>query len=135
MTNIFDDHLPPLPKPDESKQPQRTRSNKRQVEKPSSLFLKKGAIRLEDMVGMAFDTIQEAMQFADYSVAVQASKLVLDRSGFGPSSTLRVEDATDLSNLSTEELALLAIKLSQCLSNNNSSESSDSNPSPSTAVH
>lgn len=84
---------------------------------------------------MAFDTIQEAMQFADYSVAVQASKLVLDRSGFGPSSTLRVEDATDLSNLSTEELALLAIKLSQCLSNNNSSESSDSNPSPSTAVH
>lgn len=130
MTNIFDDHLPPLPTP--SSEPSRgPRSNKRRIDIPSAHSLRRGAIKLEYLAELAFDTLEDAMEHAEYPVAVQAARLALDRSGYGPSSTLKVEDGSDLSSLSTAELIALSHKLGTALSKNNQSESE----STSAAIH
>jgi len=129
VTNIFDEHLPPLPSKEESATEERSRSNKRDVEGVGVLALRRGQIRLQELSGEAFDTLREAMRFAEYPVAVSAAKAVLDRSGFGPTSTLKIQEG-DLEELSTSELAALAIKLASRLAPNHQSESNVSVETP-----
>lgn len=113
MSNIFDDHLPPLPSNGPVDEPN-VRSNKRRgIEGVSGLAQRRGAIKLQDLSELAFETLEEAMKFAEYPVAVAAAKTALDRSGFGPTTTLRVED---LGAVSTEELAALALRLASKVS-------------------
>jgi hypothetical protein len=78
------------------------------------------------MVERAFETLQGAMTAADYSTAIKAAQIILDRAGFGPKSTVDVNTAViDLSNMSREELAARASAIAQTLR-----EKSDSQTTP-----
>lgn len=124
MSNIFDDHLPPIPSRGAVEEPN-VRSNKRRgIEATSSLALKRGAIRLQDLAEQAFETLHEAMMYAEYPVAVSAAKTALDRSGFGPTATLKVED---LGAVTTQDLAALALRLAAKVSHDNSGNDSAHN--------
>jgi hypothetical protein len=112
MGDIFDDHLPPVIP---SKPRERTRSNRREVEPIATSSIRAGKIQLSELVGLAFDTLELAMHNAEWPIAVQAAKLVLDRAGFGPSSTLKIDDSLDLSELSDEELCNFALRLGKAM--------------------
>jgi len=64
-----------------------------------------GQRRMYEMVETAFETLEVAMSKADFSTAVKAAQIVLDRSGFGPRSNVDVTTISlDLTDLSKEEL-------------------------------
>lgn len=103
MATIFDsdpNNLPPRPKEKETG----SRDKKRQSLTPTERAA--CGRTLFEKVERAFQTLEEAMVNADYSTAVKAAQIILDRSGFGPKSTVDVNQTTmDLSSLSEEQLA------------------------------
>jgi len=113
MASIFDkdpNNLPPRP----AEKEEGTRNKKRQSLTPAE-FAQAGRTLLAK-VERAFQTLEDAMANADYSTAVKAAQIVLDRSGFGPKSTVDVNQNTmDLSALSKEELADRANQIVQML--------------------
>lgn len=78
--------------------------------------LRQGKQRLFQIVERAFQTLEEAMEKADYSTSVKAALGVLDRTGFGPKSSMDVTTTNiDLSNLTKEELAARAQKVAELI--------------------
>ena len=72
--------------------------------------------KLVEMVEGAFNTLESAMKEADFSTAVKAAQIILDRSGFGPKSTVDVNTTSlDLSELTREELAERASRIADRL--------------------
>ena len=65
---------------------------------------------LEDLSELAFATLDEAMRCAEFPTAIQAAKIALDRSGFGPASTLHL-DTQGLEEIPTETLLGRAAQL------------------------
>lgn len=113
MATIFDsdpNNLPPRPKEEEEIK----RDKKRQSLTPSE-FAAAGRTLLSK-VNKAFAVLEEAMERADYSTAIKAAQIVLDRSGFGPKSTVDVNQTTmDLSSLTDEQLAERANRVARML--------------------
>jgi uncharacterized lipoprotein NlpE involved in copper resistance len=140
VTNIFDEHLPPIKPLTEEEKKLRgyatdSRTNKRrEVALPSANEIKKGAVKLAELASRAFETLEEAMDNAEWPVAVQAAKMVLDRAGYGSTSTLNLNDNTDLTNLSDNDLATVALLLAKRL-NPAVDNKSESNESESGSVH
>ncbi len=78
--------------------------------------VREGRTRLSGLVDRAFNTLEDAMISADYNTAVKAAQIVLDRSGFGPKSTVDVNSThIDLSEMTREQLADRAARLSAML--------------------
>lgn len=72
--------------------------------------------RLADMVMKAFETLQEAMETADHNTAIKAAQIVLDRSGFGPKTTMDINTTSvDLTALSRDQLAERAAKIASII--------------------
>lgn len=70
--------------------------------------------RLLMMVEPAFEMLVKAMESDDIRSGVKAAEIILDRAGFGPKSTVMVEDNRDnLANLTREELAQRAASLAE----------------------
>jgi len=113
MASIFDldpNDLPP-------REPEPVKRSKHR-ESLSSYELKSGKRKLADMVERAFMCLEEAMVSADHATAIKAAQIILDRSGFGPRTTMDVNSVhIDLSNLSREQLAERAEKISGMLRN------------------
>lgn len=87
----------------------------------SSTELATGKRRLSDMVQSAFKCLEDAMKFGDYPTAVKAAQIILDRSGFGPRTTMDVNTVhVDLTNLTQDELAARAFKIAEFLKNRDS---------------
>ena len=103
MASIFDDGPPP--KVLEIEEPSRNKRRNTDLSlTPADIA--KGQRKLVEMVEDAFDTLQKATKQADWSTAIKAAQIILDRSGFGPKSTVDVNTThLDLSALSREELA------------------------------
>ena len=82
----------------------------------SSYEVTQGKRRLADMVESAFNCLESAVKEADWSTAIKSAQIILDRSGFGPRTTVDVNSVhIDLSNLTREELAARAEKISGML--------------------
>jgi hypothetical protein len=113
MASIFDkdpNNLPPRPKEEEPA----IRDKKRQS-LTSAEFAAAGRTLLAK-VNRAFEVLHEAMDKADYGTAIKAAQIVLDRTGFGPKSTVDVNQTTmDLTNLSKAELGLRAARIAEML--------------------
>lgn len=70
--------------------------------------------RLMMLIEPAFEMLMRAMESNDMKSGVRAAEIILDRAGFGPQSTLRIEDERDnLANLSTDELQQRAERLAE----------------------
>jgi hypothetical protein len=117
MPSIFDaDFKPELMDPEEDTSSNK-RSNKRDLSL-SKLDVMSGRKTLGQMVAIAFDTLQEAMQHADHNTAVKAAQILLDRAGFGPKTTVDINSThIDLTELTREQLAERAAQLSERLRN------------------
>ncbi len=129
MANVFDpESKGPKPAPRE-KEP-KSRSKNREALSVSEATT--GKRRLYEMVEEAFQTLQNAMSEADWPTAIKAAQVVLDRAGFGPKSTLDVNTLNiDLSNLSKDQLADRAQKVSEILRNRKpDTPPSDAPPAP-----
>ena len=120
MGNIYDlegNEIKQEPEPSVPKK--RTRSQ----EPLTASELSSGKRTLYSMVATAFETLQRAMDFADYPTAVKAAQIILDRSGFGPKSTVDFNATLmDLSELSRDELAERALKIAAVLKISKSAE-------------
>ena len=114
MASIFDDDEPPsLVSGEEGTT--KERSKKRQ-EPLTPSQLTQGRRTLYGMCERAFQTLEEAMRNADYATAVKAAQILLDRSGFGPKTSLDISvTENDLSELSRSELAERAAKVAGML--------------------
>lgn len=114
MGNIYefpDDDLPPRSEP--APEPI-MRSKHRQA--LSQFDLVRGKRSLSALVDRAFETLDEAMISAEHATAIKAALGVLDRAGFGPKSTLDVNQTTvDLTALSRIQLAERALKIHQMI--------------------
>jgi len=114
MASIFDldpDDLPPRSQKEEITL---KRSKHRESITPSDYS--KGKRTLMSMVESAFDCLEDAVKSADFPTAIKAAQIILDRSGFGPKSTVDVNTTSlDLSTLSREELAERASRISHQL--------------------
>jgi hypothetical protein len=72
--------------------------------------------RMQKLVPQAFRTLEANLYAIDEKVQVQAALGILDRCGYGPHSKVTVEESTeDLSNLTTEELKVRALRIAQQL--------------------
>lgn len=113
-SNVFDlDDTPSIPE----QEPEAPKRSKKRVEQLTSLEHRQGQVKLYTMVERAFETLNSAMEYADYSTAVKAAQILLDRTGFGPKSTVDVNTThVDLSDLSEVQLAERAQKIAQMLS-------------------
>lgn len=117
----FDDNIPPLQgastpleDPESKSKKKSKRSKVREQLTPSELA--EGKETLKGMVDVAFRALEEAVRYADHNISIKAAQIILDRAGFGPKTTVDVNTTTvDLSNLSKDELAERALKLSQRL--------------------
>lgn len=107
MANVFD-LIQPTALIDEPVK--RARNNKIRQERLSPSELREGKSRLANLSEESMETLQEAMRFAEYPAAIQAAKIVLDRSGFGPSSTLHI-DVSALEEVPTEQLLSRGMEL------------------------
>jgi len=68
------------------------------------------------MVERAFEALEEAMDSADHQTAVKAAQIILDRTGFGPKSTVDVNTThLDLTEMTREQLAERASQLAKRL--------------------
>lgn len=113
MTNIFDavDTVVSNLDPNDTA-PQKKRSKSRNLEALTSTQLRQGRMKLADMIDLAFRTLEEAMDNADYNTATRAAVALLDRTGFGPKSTVDVNTThVNLSEMTNEELAERALRL------------------------
>lgn len=111
--NLYDVTAPKVPQeliPD-------GRSKLRSVPRAITLGeVRAGQVTMFDMVKEAFETLREALAYADYNTAVKAAQIILDRSGFGPKTTIDVNSThLDLSSLTREELAIRASKIAGML--------------------
>lgn len=106
MASVFDEDIP-------QKKKDKTRASKADERvKLSPQELAEGKSKLFKMVTRAFDTLEQAMNEGDFNNAVKAAQIILDRTGFGPKSSIDVSATIqDLSGLSHEELATRAQKL------------------------
>ena len=113
MANIYDfEDAPKSAKSEETPSRSEDAPRKRERESLSPSQLAKGRRTLLQMVETAFNTLERAMESADWPTAIKAAQIVLDRSGFGPKSTVDVNtSAIDLSSLTREELAERAMKV------------------------
>jgi len=116
MASIFDldpNDLPPRPK--EEDLPMKRSKHREHL---SNSDFAAGKRTLMSMVESAFDCLENAVQHADYPTAIKAAQIILDRSGFGPKSTVDVNTTSmDLSALTREELAERASRISHLLRN------------------
>lgn len=72
--------------------------------------------RLHRAVPRAIQALEDAMSHGEHGEAIKAAQIILDRAGYGPKSTVQIEELPDdLSNLSAEELAARAERLAQAL--------------------
>jgi hypothetical protein len=114
VPSIFDNDFKPDPEEDLGT-PSNGRSNKRDLSL-SKFDVSTGRKTLGQMVNIAFDTLQEAMEKADFNTAVKAAQILLDRAGFGPKTTVDINSThTDLTDLTREQLAQRAAELSERL--------------------
>ncbi len=110
MASIYDIDGPVKPPTKEEKK-EAKRSKSRPDELTSS-EIRAGKMRLLEMVETSFKTLEDAMLLADFPTAVKAAQIILDRTGFGPKSTVDVNAVhTDLSELTREQLAERAATL------------------------
>ncbi len=113
-SSVFDEFAPPSidEPPPEVVEEEPKRSKKRGKETITALELREGQSRLYRLSDLAFQTLEDAMRNADYPTATKAAQTVLDRSGFGPKSTVDVNTThIELADLSLEELADRAERL------------------------
>lgn len=113
MGNIFDAVETVVGNLDPKDQaPAKKRSKSRDLEALTSTQLRHGRMKLADMIDLAFRTLEEAMDNADYNTATRAAVALLDRTGFGPKSTVDVNTThVNLSEMTNEELAERALRL------------------------
>jgi len=115
MASVFDldpNNLPPRPKED---LPMKRSKHREHL---SNSDYAAGKRTLMSMVESAFDCLENAVQHADYPTAIKAAQIILDRSGFGPKSTVDVNTTTlDLSALSRDELAERALRIASVIRN------------------
>lgn len=96
----FDQPGPPL-EPEEP--PARSRKRREPI---TALEVREGMTRLYRLSDIAFMTLEDAMRNADHATATKAAQIVLDRSGFGPKTTVDVNTThMELSELTLEQLA------------------------------
>jgi len=111
--SVYDDLETPTPQA-EGKKHRRSRSKHRESISPSEF--REGQLKLHDMVEASLETLYDAMLHADFNNAIKAAQIVLDRTGFGPKSTVDVNaNIMDLSELSREELAERASYIAEAL--------------------
>src|SRR5678809_1603910 len=61
--------------------------------------------KLHAAVPKAIRALEQAMTFGEYGEMIRAAQIILDRAGYGPKSTVVVEELPDdLSNLSDTEI-------------------------------
>lgn len=71
---------------------------------------------LQRSVPLAIRALRQAMRQGDHAEAVKAALGILDRAGYGPKSTLQIEDLPeDLSSLSEKQLAERAERIAKAL--------------------
>lgn len=71
---------------------------------------------LHESIPTAIQALRDAMRDGDHQEAVRAAQIVLDRAGYGPKSTVVVEDLPDdLSNVPREQLAERAERIARAL--------------------
>lgn len=113
MASIYD--FGGIPSPPSNPDPKPVKRSKKR-ESLSTTEIRVAKQRLSDMVERAFETLETAMECADYGTAIKAAQIILDRAGFGPKSTVDVNTThLDLSSLSKEELAERASKIAGLL--------------------
>lgn len=106
MASIFD---PPEGSDLPSREPGVSSRNKKQPDYLTPSEYAAGKRTLFAKVQRAFETLEMAMMNADFSTAVKAAQIILDRSGYGPKSTVDVNTTSiDLTSLSEEELVARA---------------------------
>lgn len=115
MTSIYDQvdatSLTALP---DDRPPAKKRAAKREA--LNTTQVREGKRKLSELVDAAFNTLEQAMELADYATAVRAATVILDRTGFGPKSTMDVNTThIDLSSLSKEQLAARASKVAEMI--------------------
>lgn len=105
MANIFDLNTPPTS--GESLDGGRSvRTNKR-LDKLTSLDVVSRKTKLVDLTDTALAALEDAMKNADHGNSVKAAQIVLDRTGFGPKSTVEVSSVhMDLSKMTTDDLMM-----------------------------
>ena len=78
--------------------------------------LREGRQGLKHLVNASLEVLGLILLEGDYKDALRAAQIILDRSGFGPKSTLEVNTTfTDLSELSRAELAERASAIAETL--------------------
>lgn len=108
MANLFDQI--PIPPPLASLDKPKKRARNREA--LSTGEIRAGQKKLMDMVEAAFTTLETAMEEADFGNAIKAAQIILDRTGFGPKSTVDVNSVhIDLTNLTNEQLSQRAAEL------------------------
>jgi len=116
MGSIFDDQ--PTPPPSNTREPVK-RGKNRDIERErlTASELNRGKRKLSESVELAFETLEKAMEFADYATAVKAATALLDRAGFSPRSNMESipTSSRDLSEMSREDLADYAHKIAMLL--------------------
>jgi hypothetical protein len=138
VTNIFEEHLPPIHKSTEKAvdlEKLKGRQRKREVVSLAPSDIRDGQLKLKELTTKAFETLETAMNEADFPTAVSAAKLVLDRAGFGPSQTIKVEENLDLSGYSSDELKEFAARLAGVVKNDNTDTSLEEDSSTTVSVH
>lgn len=112
MASIFDSDPNDLPPREKDEDEPKKRGKGRTPLSPAEYA--KGKRTLYEMVEVAFKTLLDAMQHGDYNVAAKAAQTVLDRTGFGPKSTVDINTVNvDLTSLSRDELASRAEQIAQ----------------------
>jgi hypothetical protein len=110
MSNIYDVHAPGSAV--ETMEEPVKRSRKRSAEQLSKAELRAGQRTLFAMVERAFETLEDAMATADHQTAIKAAQIILDRTGFGPKSTVEVNSThLDLTEMTRDQLADRAAQL------------------------
>ena len=113
MASIFDD-FEPVSVPSSNEPVSVHRGKKR--ESLTSAEVTSGKRRLSAMVDRAFDVLSQIVVEADYPTALKAIQIILDRSGFGPKTSLDVTTTSiDLSAMTRDELAARAQQIATTL--------------------
>lgn len=114
MASIFDSD-PDEPPAEARERETPSRSKERKGLTPAQFS--QGRRTLYEKVQRAFETLESAMASADFPTAVKAAQIILDRTGYGPKSTVDVNTtAVDLTALSSAELADRARRIAHMLS-------------------
>lgn len=109
MASVYDELGPPAGPTTPIEESEKARSKKRLT--PTQI--RAGQVKLHKLVDRAFETLDAAMDLADFPTAVKAAQIVLDRTGFGPKTTVDVNSThVDLTALTTAQLAEFALHLS-----------------------